>query len=123
MVTTRKPFWNRPGHHSTSDCWPIVIGVVTKRLYLKEHRVAKGIPATEMARRLGIERESVYRLEREPRRANPDKQLQWARALHIELEDLWSPPGRPSLDAMISKQPKEIQDLAVDIVRRLISRT
>jgi transcriptional regulator with XRE-family HTH domain len=65
-------------------------------LFLREHREAKGVSAPAMARRLGIARESVYRLEREPKRVNPVKQVQWAAALDIEPEDLWRSPDRSS---------------------------
>lgn len=92
-----------------------------KTLYLREHRKAKGVSAVDMANRLGIERESVYRIEREER-ANKKRQAQWAAALDIEPEELWRLPGsRPSLDAMISKAPPDVQEMAVDIVRRLVA--
>ena len=72
-----------------------VAGMVTRRrrLFLKEHRKAKGVSAAAMADRLGIERESIYRLEREAMtRLNGEKQAAYARALGIEPEDLWRPP-------------------------------
>lgn len=94
---------------------------VRGRLFLKEHREAKGVSAEQMAGRLGIERESVYRLEREPRRVNPDKQAQWAAALDIDPADLWRPPETPSLDALVRGAPDELQQMAADIVRRLVA--
>lgn len=90
-----------------------------KRLFLKEHREAKGISAETMSGRLGIERESVYRLEREPRRVNAEKQAAYAAALQIEPEDLWRPPERPSLDAIIKTASPDVQAMALDIVRRM----
>jgi DNA-binding XRE family transcriptional regulator len=104
-----------------------VAGMVTsinrhrRRLFLKEHRKAHKVSATEMGKRLGIERESVYRQERNPKGVNSEKQAQWATALGIEPEDLWRPPGRPSLDAMTRNSPEAVQDMAADIVRRLVS--
>src|SRR5437870_5021128 len=63
-----------------------------RRLFLKEHREAKGVSAEQMAGRLGIERESVYRLEREAfTRLNPEKQAAYAAALDLEPESLWRP--------------------------------
>jgi transcriptional regulator with XRE-family HTH domain len=107
----------------------IVAGMVTRihkhqrpRLFLKEHREAKGISATTMAGRLGIERESVYRLERKPWTLTAQKQADYAHALDLEVEDLWRPPGRPSLDAMVKTEPDELQAMAADIVRRLVAR-
>jgi transcriptional regulator with XRE-family HTH domain len=92
-----------------------------RRLYLKEHRTAKGISAEAMAGRLGIERESVYRLEREPRRMNSEKQAAYAAALGLEPEELWRPPGRVSLDAMVANAPDDLRETVTAIVARLVS--
>lgn len=94
-----------------------------RRLFLKEHRKAKGISATTMAGRLGIERESVYRLEREPRRVNSEKQAEYADALGIEPEALWRLPGATSLDALVSEAPEDVKSMAVDIVARLVAKS
>lgn len=75
-----------------------------------------------MGEKLGIERESVYRLEREPWRVNSDKQAEWAHALDLEPEDLWRPPGTPSLDSLVKSAPDELRAMAADIVRRLVER-
>jgi transcriptional regulator with XRE-family HTH domain len=91
-----------------------------RRLFLKEHREAKGVSAGDMAERFGIERESVYRLEREPWRVNSEKQAQWAMALQIEPEDLWRPPGPPSLDGLLSSQPEDVREMVRDIVVRML---
>lgn len=91
-----------------------------RRLFLKEHREAQGISATTMAERLGIERESVYRIERKPWGVNSRKQAEYAHALGLEPEELWRLPGTPSLDAMVSQAPAELRAMAADIVRRLV---
>src|SRR5262245_1209073 len=83
-----------------------------RRLYLKEHREAKGLSAEMMSGRLGITRESLYRQEREPWRVNSEKQAQWADALQIEPEALWRPPGAISLDELVRNQPAEVRDMA-----------
>ena len=95
-----------------------------RRLFLKEHREARHVSAEEMARRLGIERESVYRLEREAlTRLSAGKQIAYADALGIEPAALWRPPGAISLDALVSNAPEDIQAMAADIVRRLVGKT
>jgi len=94
----------------------------SRRLFLKEHRKAKGVSAEVMAGRLDIERESVYRQEREPRRVNAEKLAAWAVALDVEPEELWSPPGTQSLDALVRGTSAEVKEMAVDIVRRLLKR-
>jgi len=73
-----------------------------------------------MGEKLGIERESVYRLEREPWRVNSDKQAEFAHVLGLQPEDLWRPPGTPSLDAMVQSVPDDVRAMAIDIVRRLV---
>lgn len=93
-----------------------------RRLFLREHRKAKGVSAETMAGRLDMERESVLRLEREPQRANPEKQAAYAAALELEPEELWRPPGTPSVDAMIHNAPEDVQKMVVDVVRRMIGR-
>jgi transcriptional regulator with XRE-family HTH domain len=98
-----------------------IYGHGRRRLFLKEHRKAKGVSAEAMAGRLGIERESVYRIERDPWRLNGEKQLAYAAALQIEPEDLWKPPGAASLDAMIKREPEDVKSMVADVVRRLVA--
>jgi transcriptional regulator with XRE-family HTH domain len=105
-----------------------VAGMVTRihkgyrgRLFLKEHRKAKGVSAEAMGGRLGIERESVYRLERNPGTITDQKLCIYAEALDIEPEELRKPPGVRSLDAMVKKAPQDVQMMAADIVWRLVS--
>lgn len=118
---------NQLGYQSIGPSPVTVAAMVTppkrvkRRLFLKEHREAQGISASLMGEKLGIERESVYRLEREPWRVNSEKQAEYARALGIEPEELWRPPGTPSLDAMVQSAPEDIRAMAADIVRRLVS--
>ena len=95
---------------------------VRRRLFLKEHREAKGLSAEKMAGRLGITRESLYRQEREPWRVNSDKQAQWADALDIEPAALWRLPGVPSIDELLRGQPENVREMAADIVRRLVNQ-
>lgn len=128
-VTVVKPvMW--PGWPSAPPLyWGIVTGMVTRihkhvprRLYLRENRKAKGLSAETVAGRMDMERESLLRLEREPRRCNSEKQAQYAAAIQVEPEDLWRPPGRPSLDGMVQSAPVDVQQMAFDIVQRLIRR-
>lgn len=96
-----------------------------RRLYLREHRKARGLSAEAMAGRMGMERESLLRLEREAQtRANGEKQAQYADALGIAPEALWRLPEDPLLDTMIQQAPPEVKELAEDMaknLRRLVS--
>ena len=91
-----------------------------RRLFLREHRKAKGLSAASVAGRLGMERESLLRLERKPGGVNSEKQAAYAAALDIEPEDLWRLPGIPSLDGLVSNAEPDVQIMAADIVRRLV---
>ncbi len=92
-----------------------------RRLYLRENRKAKGLSATTVAGRMEIERESVLRMERQHAGVSARKQAAYAAALDIEPEQLWRLPGTPSIDAIVVHEPVEIQELAADIVRRLVA--
>lgn len=95
---------------------------VRGRLYLREHRKAKGLSAEYMASRMGMERESLLRLEREAQtRCTPQKQAQYADALGTAPTALWQPPGAPSLDSLVEGQPAEVRAMAADIVGRLVA--
>ena len=92
----RRGLWRAPKEPARLLMWPpwspALLSKQSATYSSTEHREAKGLSAVAMARKLGIERGSVYRHEREPERVNPKKQVQWAAALGIEPEALWRPP-------------------------------
>lgn len=94
------------------------------RLFVKEWQDHWNLSAETMAGRLGIERESYYRLLREPHRITVPKLEQLAEAMghNMTAQDFWRPPERPSIDAMIERAPDDLRNTAVDIVRRLVGR-
>jgi transcriptional regulator with XRE-family HTH domain len=89
-------------------------------LYLVEHRKARGVSPEEMAGRLGISRQSVHRWEREQHRMTPDKQAAYAEALGIEPADLWRPPDKPSIDAMLTKASDDLRQKAAEMIAILL---
>lgn len=93
-----------------------------RRVFLREWRKHKNLDAVALAGRLGIERESYYRLEREPNRINLGELEALADALGIAPSDLWRLPSNPSLDAEVAGAPQEVRDTAFDIVRRLVGK-
>lgn len=94
-----------------------------RRLFLKEHREAKGVSAEEMAEWLKIERESVYRLERHAyTRMNPKKLDAYAARLELEPEELWRPPGAVSLDAIAAAVPEDLKGLATEVAADALRR-
>lgn len=86
-----------------------------RRLFLREHRKAKGVSAPAMAGRMGMERESLLRLEREWRRCGPGKQAKFAAALDIDPEELWRlppPKAEQSIDGQIDEMRQKLEELA-----------
>jgi hypothetical protein len=93
------------------------------RLFLREHRIACGVSANDMAKRMGFTREYLYRFEQEPQ-VNSERQLQWSKALgYADPDVLWSPPGaprRPDLNALVKDQPTEVVEKIEQLIRLLI---
>jgi len=84
------------------------------------------VSAEAMGEWLGIERESVYRLERKPGRIKSETQAAYAAKLGIEPEDLWRLPGGPSLDGLAASVPEDLRGLATEVaadaLRRFVAR-
>ncbi len=91
-------------------------------LYLRPHRKRLGVRAGRMAELMGIERESLLRLEREPQNVDWAKAVRYALALGISPVRLLRPPDMVSLDELVEDQPDAVQTMAADIVRRLIAK-
>lgn len=91
-------------------------------LYIKEWMEDRGLSDERAASRIGVARETVFRWRTEQHRLNPEKIAQLAAALDIEPRELYSPPGRRSLDAMLADAPDDLHATAADIVARLVSR-
>jgi len=68
----------------------------------------------ELAKRMRVRRETVWRWQDAPNRLNPQKIAQIAEKLGIEPVDLWRHPDRISLDkaAQHIKDPKSLERLA-----------
>jgi transcriptional regulator with XRE-family HTH domain len=101
----------------------LVTGMVTRihknarrRLFLREHRKAKKITAPYMAGRMGMERESLLRLEREWWRVGAAQQAEYAEALGIEPEALWRLP-----EALLGEPTPEDIAFATAVLNRLAS--
>lgn len=77
---------------------------------------ARHIDVDQMAGRLDIARESVYRCLRERTRIWENIGA-WADALGLEhWQDLTRPPNQPSVDARINDIPKELRDAVFRLV-------
>jgi transcriptional regulator with XRE-family HTH domain len=98
-------------------------------VYLREWRKYKNVHATAMADRLEIERESYYRLEREPHTLSVQEVMELADALGIDAPLLWQPPpdaGKPprvSLDAIVADLPTAQVEGLADMLRRSVGKS
>lgn len=100
----------------------------TPHVYLREWRKAKNIGAPDMADRLGIERESYYRLERNTGKLSVEEVYELADALGIDHRRLWTlppPPGlrpRPSLDEIVADSSDDQVEGLADMLRRAVGK-
>jgi transcriptional regulator with XRE-family HTH domain len=92
------------------------------RLYVTEWLKHRGLSDERAAGRLGVSRETIWKWRTQPHRLTTEKMASLASILDIEPEELYRPPNRPSLDALVKDQPADIQDMAADIVQRLVGR-
>ncbi len=94
------------------------------RFFIKEHREAQGLTLDQLAGRVGVERNTIWRWENDHRQVTPDKAGAVADALSLEhWSDLTRLPGVRSVDAMLADQPADIRETIIDITERLIRRT
>lgn len=93
-----------------------------QRLFLREWRESFGLSVEQVANRIDVSRETIWRWENQQHRLNPDKMHQYAVALDIEPEQLWRLPSRPSADAILKDASKEQLSTAIDVVKRILQK-
>ena len=77
---------------------------------------ARGLDVDQMAGRLDMARESVYRCPRERSRIWENVQA-WSDAIGLDhWQDLTRPPGQPSVDARMEQIPAEFRDAIIRLV-------
>lgn len=93
-------------------------------LYITEWFEERGLNDEQVASRLDppVDRATVFRWRKEQHRLNPEKIGKLAHALDLEPEELYRPPGKPSLDAIIKDADADVQSMAVDIIRRMAGK-
>lgn len=106
----------------------IVSGMATKpgirrgargHLYIEEWFKARGLNDEKVGNRIGVDRATVFRWRKEQHRLNPEKIAALADALDLEPQELWRPPERPSLDALVRDSSDDVVNMAFDIVKRM----
>lgn len=95
--------------------------IVPKRrrtLYFQEHREACGLTQEQVADRLGVAAQSVYRWEAQKGRNRPDTDTMAALAevYNIEPEDFYYPPGRPTPNQILRGQESDVVEQAIRLL-------
>jgi transcriptional regulator with XRE-family HTH domain len=88
-------------------------------LYIEEWFKERGLNDEKVGNRIGVDRATVFRWRKEQHRLNPEKIAVLAEALDLEPQELWRPPSRPSLDALVRDSSDEVLNMAFDIVKRM----
>jgi transcriptional regulator with XRE-family HTH domain len=70
-------------------------------LFIAEWMAKRGLSDQTLGAALDVSRQTVYRWRTEQHRLDPGKQARIAKALQVEPEELWRPPGRQSIDAIL----------------------
>lgn len=116
MVTRRKAPIGRPP------------AVRRMPFYLREWRNFMGTKVMELAEALDIERESYYRLEREPWRINLGEVEIIAKTIGVKSSQFRFPPPsegkdqRISLDDLLEDVPDDIRAMAINAVRGMVGK-
>lgn len=83
-------------------------------LYLAEWMELRGLDDKGLANKLGVSRVTVTRYREQQHRLDVEKIARIAKALDIEPQELWRPPGRVSIDAMLKPLSDEAVKRAAD---------
>ena len=84
-------------------------------LYIEEWMAKRDVRDEAVANRIGVARETVTRWRRQHHRLNPEKIAALASALDLEPIQLWSPPSRPSVDALLKGASDEMVQKVVEM--------
>lgn len=93
-----------------------------RRVFLAEHREAKGLTQKQLAERLGCDVMTVSRWELHKVAISTDTLAALAEALGgdmMEPEDLYHHPDKPTPNQLLRDQPQDIQDQALSIIRAI----
>ena len=106
--------------------------MVTRRrrprpLYIREWRKFMGTKVIDLAVALDIERESYYRLEREPYKFNNQEMDIIAAEMGVKPSQFWFPPPTPgqdriSLDDLMEGVPDDMRKMVVNAVKGMMGK-
>ena len=97
------------------------------RLYLRQHREAKGLTLQQVADRIEttdgepVGRGTISRWETKKRGLGENVIAAYAEAIGVETGALYKPPSNePSLDELAAKLPRELRQKAIEIITVLL---
>ncbi len=90
-------------------------------LHLREWREYRQLSVEQLASRIGVTRQTVFRWEKDQRKLTPDKIVNISKALEIERWQLWNPPSLPSVDAELMNAIRDERQMIVDIAKRILA--
>lgn len=92
--------------------------------YLTEWRKSRDWTLKQLAERIGVAENTIWRWENEPRRLNAPKLAQLAAAFDFKDGDSFTrpPTKRPSLDEILKDAPDEAFNEVVSIARRVVGK-
>lgn len=73
-----------------------------------------------LGQRMGKSRTTIWRWRTEQNRLNPKKIAALASAMGCRPEDFWRHPSRPSLDAILNREPDEVVRRAAELIRVML---
>jgi transcriptional regulator with XRE-family HTH domain len=92
-------------------------------LFITEYMDKLGLSDAQVAEKMGVSRETVWRWQHEQHRLDTDKIADLARTgLGIEPEQLWFPPDRQSVDAVLKDANEEEHQMVFDLATRIMRR-
>jgi transcriptional regulator with XRE-family HTH domain len=88
-------------------------------LYVREWVEHRRVSVERLAGRLGVDRSAIYKWINGDRRLKAEDIASIADALDIKPQDLWRPPSRPSIDALLEGQPDSVVAKAAEMIEIL----
>ena len=94
-----------------------------RHLYISEWMAERELSDQALGDKMNVPRQTIFRWRTQEHRLSPQKLSDIAAALDLAPPDLWRPPGRQSIDAMLSNAgPEQLKD-TVDFVERFVLKS
>jgi transcriptional regulator with XRE-family HTH domain len=91
-------------------------------LYIAERQAAAGLSDAQLAQRLGVSRQTIFRWKKEQWRVTADNMEKLATVLGCEPRDLFRPPAFESVDAIIEGLADHMRQMVVDIAKTVAKK-